>query len=126
MNSTVKEKWLKALRSGEYKQGYGCLKSGDEFCCLAVLSDIYAKENNSQWKPGCFNAVVNELHDSPEDKFIYERAGTLRVFICEWAELAERDPKIKPPKEGAPDSLAKMNDAGYTFKEIADVIEEQL
>lgn len=122
MNSIVKEEWLKALRSGEYKQGDGCLKSGDEFCCLGILSDIYAKEKSLQWRPEFFNAAK----DDSEDKFIYERAAIPRAFVCEWAELSEPNPKIKPIKVGAPDSLAAMNDAGYTFNEIADVIEEQL
>lgn len=31
-------KWLKALRSGDYKQGNGHLKTADnKFCCLGVL-----------------------------------------------------------------------------------------
>lgn len=33
------EKWLIALRSGEYKQGMGQLRSiNDEYCCLGVLA----------------------------------------------------------------------------------------
>lgn len=39
--------WVKALRSGEYKQGYGYLhyKRGgkDKFCCLGVLCDLAVK-----------------------------------------------------------------------------------
>lgn len=30
------EKWIAALRSGEYKQGEGSLFDGDSYCCLGV------------------------------------------------------------------------------------------
>lgn len=41
MNKDVKEKWVTALRSGKYKQGQGCLRRGDDHCCLGVLQDLY-------------------------------------------------------------------------------------
>ena len=40
MNKEIKAEWVKALRSGEYKQGGGALHRGDHFCCLGVLCDI--------------------------------------------------------------------------------------
>lgn len=44
MKKRFKTKWLKALRSGEYKQGKGQLvredNGGDRFCCLGVLVDV--------------------------------------------------------------------------------------
>ena len=40
MDKKLKARWVKALRSGKYKQGQGFLKSGGEFCCLGVLRDI--------------------------------------------------------------------------------------
>lgn len=44
MEPEWKEKWIAALRSGEYKQGYGRLctiKDGSrEYCCLGVLCDV--------------------------------------------------------------------------------------
>lgn len=41
----LKAKWVKALRSGEYKQGHGslCRRADDgsySFCCLGVLEDV--------------------------------------------------------------------------------------
>lgn len=34
----IKQKWLDALRSGEYKQGKGRLRDGNgAYCCLGVL-----------------------------------------------------------------------------------------
>lgn len=45
MDKKLKAKWLKALRSGKYKQGMELLKfEGDNkqtrFCCLGVLCDV--------------------------------------------------------------------------------------
>lgn len=43
LNKKLKHKWLKALRSGEYKQGKGHLKDdfyGATFCCLGVLCEV--------------------------------------------------------------------------------------
>jgi hypothetical protein len=46
LKKSVKAKWVKALRSGEYQQGTGALHgedyaSGtDVFCCLGVACDI--------------------------------------------------------------------------------------
>ena len=45
MPKKLKEKWIKALRSGEYRQGIGHLRQlgkdrSEMFCCLGVLCDI--------------------------------------------------------------------------------------
>ena len=40
MNKDIKQKWVKALRSGEYKQGSRFLHYEDKFCCLGVLCDL--------------------------------------------------------------------------------------
>ena len=40
------QKWVEALRSGEYKQGVGCLYDSrhDKYCCLGVACKVYEKE----------------------------------------------------------------------------------
>jgi len=43
------EKWIAALRSGGYKQGEGCLRDEEGFCCLGVLQDcLTARVESSQ------------------------------------------------------------------------------
>lgn len=49
MNQEIKEKWVKALRSGKYKQGGGFLRKGDRFCCLGVLCDVVDPEGWGEW-----------------------------------------------------------------------------
>ena len=36
-----RKEWAEALRSGDYKQGFGCLHSGDLYCCLGVACDLF-------------------------------------------------------------------------------------
>ena len=63
LNDDVAHLWIDALTSGEYKQGVGRLgtmaddkskRDGnrpDEFCCLGVLCDLYAKSHpEAHWK----------------------------------------------------------------------------
>ena len=40
MNKELRNKWVTALRSGEYKQGRKQLYHAGRFCCLGVLADI--------------------------------------------------------------------------------------
>ena len=46
MNVEVKEKWLKALRGGEFKQGRErlCDLDDNSYCCLGVLCEIAVAE----------------------------------------------------------------------------------
>ena len=46
MNSEVKGQWTTALRSGEYEQGNGVLRTIDNtYCCLGVLCELAVKAN---------------------------------------------------------------------------------
>ena len=51
--------WCKDLRSGQYKQGIGCLRTRDgKYCCLGVAREtakrlgINTNEADSDWWPG--------------------------------------------------------------------------
>lgn len=46
MKKVIKQKWLKALRSGKYKQGNGKLRSKDNYCCLGVLCIVTGNTKN--------------------------------------------------------------------------------
>ncbi len=47
MDKKLKAKWVKALMSGKYKQGEGCLRLGDEYCCLGVLRAVNDPKDES-------------------------------------------------------------------------------
>ena len=53
MNQEIKEKWLEALRSGKYKQGFTRLKQNNRYCCLGVLCSLL---------PGDWQRVTGETY----------------------------------------------------------------
>lgn len=119
MNQAIKEKWVAALRSGEYKQGIGRLCSiNNEFCCLGVLTDLYHKEHNISWKKPLLNS--DSLFG------VNESVSYLSNEVLAWSELKERNPIVYPGDVMYKDSLAVLNDNGHSFQEIANLIEEKL
>jgi hypothetical protein len=106
VNKDVKEKWLKALRSGEYKQGRERLKQdGDKFCCLGVLCDLHSKESNVKWKDDSISSYLENICSLPID--VYNWAGI---------SVTNRSEHIA--------DLMDMNDRGDSFESIANRIEE--
>ncbi len=111
MNQEVKQKWLDALRSGEYDQNKGCLREGNKFCCLGVLSDIHAKETGTEWNPYHTrnNKAMSYLNES----------GGLPKEVQKWAGLDNLLPRVKDSEI----TLSQRNDGGWSFEQIADEIE---
>lgn len=109
MNPKVKRAWVKALRSGKYKQGNGQLMGPTDdgsavvHCCLGVLCEVRGRP---------FDGNRPEV---PE--------ATRR-----WARLSKR--KVTIEEDDAPtvqEFLASRNDDdGWGFKRIATWIEKHL
>lgn len=111
MKKRVKTKWLKALRSGEYKQTTGALCHNDAFCCLGVLCDVAAKN-------GVAVRVVK-----PQSLVMYDEAlSVLPASVREWAGLDDGIGAFHI-KDGSDMTLIELNDSGKTFKQIANYIE---
>lgn len=107
MNKNVKQKWVKALKSDKYKQGKGALchgnQNGTKYCCLGVLSDLAVKEKV------CSRRTAFKGNSRLSDK------------VRNWAGVEGSDPEI----DGI--SLSYYNDwHGYSFSEIASLIEKNL
>lgn len=94
-----RKKWVKALRSGKYKQAEGQLRDGDRFCCLGVLCDVLGMKWNG-------NEVAGKSLSLP--KFA-QRAVGLRRDEGEHGDEQE--------------TLSGYNDFGKDFAYIADIIE---
>lgn len=130
MKKEVKKKWLKALRSGEYDQCKRQLldrtAKGDQFCCLGVLCNLYAKEH-----PG----TGFKSPKSPKSPYwdFFNKTSDLPAKVKKWAgisieplfiidEYSRRPIKLTPSEK-----LIEMNDEqGKNFNQIADWIEENL
>jgi hypothetical protein len=122
MNPDVKQRWVSALKSGEYQQTKNQLRNSEGFCCLGVLCELYRQENQTaQWIPGFGDNLRFYLTDK-------EHSVSTSIPFCvqEWAELPASDPMIGT-EPGIERSLVDLNDTvGYSFIQIADAIEAQL
>lgn len=131
MNPEVKQKWIDALRSGKYEQGSEKLRTMTGYCCLGVLCNIYAQEHNTQWK---FKGY-DETNLQPKDYWYFgEQSEFLPEFVMDWAGLKLNCPvvKIDVDEDDGDDAwfyheqIADLNDSGYTFNDLSNLIEQQL
>lgn len=110
MDKNIKEKWITALRSGNFKQGRGALRSqaedgSERFCCLGVLCEVL------EARRGHSGGYLFQSTDGSLD--IRDKMVPYRWF---------RE-KLQT-KKSLEYYVAKMNDTGSSFKEIADFIEK--
>jgi hypothetical protein len=125
MHPHIKSLWVAALRSGEYKQAQGALRTPDGMCCLGVLCDLHSKETETAW--------AREDGGDVDDCYDGETA-LLPASVLEWAGLYGQlgDSKNHPvvSVDGKLVGLADLNDGAgrrkHTFPEIADLIERHL
>jgi len=115
MNSEIKEKWLNALRSEEYQQTQGNLKTDDGYCCLGVLCDIYSQEMNIPW----------ERDYSDSYYYMQGEEEILPYRVRQWAELENSYPEVTV-EYNLNQSLVTLNDNGMDFLTISNLIEKSL
>ncbi len=121
MNPQKKKEWLRALRSGKYKQGQGQLcsvgpRGGEKFCCLGVAIDVLC---DTWW-------VFREEKDSYDNTDSFLADGMVGMpspkmlkCICIDGETASR---LAGMNDGIPATWEKPR----TFKYIANWIERNL
>jgi hypothetical protein len=131
MKQNVMKKWVKALRSGKFKQGQGTLKQFNkqgqtQHCCLGVLCELY----NNTMKKNKKKTLPEKVCDNDRDfSYGYSRFGgkkeDLPKDVMKWAgignsmgEFTTDDPVYDQY------NLADLNDTGRKFKTIADIIEK--
>lgn len=105
------ELWTQALESGKYKQGKSLLwQKGNKYCCLGVAC-VIAQETG-----------VRQIEiEKDNDEFL---PSTLARFLNMTTAGSFKEPVVYGGKDFT--NLADMNDEGVTFKEIANVIREQI
>lgn len=113
MNQRIKSLWVEKLRSGEYEQGRHQLKSGNKFCCLGVLCNIYLKENGKEW----------DIEENGWSGFLL-----LPPDVRIWAGLPDINPEVSCSFVNGPENrkLSSLNDTGASFLQIANWIEASL
>lgn len=145
MDARVKGLWLEALESDEFKQGTSQLRHGDRYCCLGVLSELHRREHpDAEWRKGTWGcAAMNGLEVDSDDYTYFDGTNrtegepvSLTPAVAEWAGLEYGDdgeptfdPYVKAAYPGGePDlhNLSTLNDSGWTFRQIAELIRAQM
>jgi len=105
----AKAKWVAALRSGNYKQGQGCLMAPfKQFCCLGVL----ATEMGIKTRKTSFSSSSNYK------QFVFPD-GDIRQYDVPAGFCGLTEKQI--------DRLTDMNDEQHmTFDQIANWIQKNL
>ena len=132
MNKTIAMKWVKALRSGKYKQGEAYLcqitSNGKKHCCLGVLTEMYQAEQKAKKKKALPTKVGKMYHDASFNVVKYGSgecaAEELPIAVQRWAGMEGRLGEFDVESDGYFGSLSHMNDGGCSFKKIANFIEK--
>jgi len=94
--------WAEALESGEYTQGYGRLRRGNEHCCLGVACEVFRREEGEELLTG----------------IVLESQYQLPIIVKDWLGLVGVRGEYTFYKEEA--SLDRDNDVyRLSFTEIA-------
>ena len=120
------KKWVKALRSGKYKQGQSYLKAtwekGDtRHCCLGVLCELYNNDMKKN-KKKTLKETINK--DTVVHKF-GKATSVLPNIVQKCAGLRTYDGEVKNNDGHVLTVLTDMNDFGNSFKKIASFIERR-
>jgi hypothetical protein len=115
MHPDLKRDWIAALRSGKFKQGTSSLNGPEGYCCLGVLCELLVEPLG-----------LNRVQEG--NKVRYD--GTFATLPWSVEKFTGLDilgslPSGVTYKNQAWNTLAGLNDAGMTFAEIADVIDQQ-
>lgn len=97
-------KWLKALRSGEYKQGRDSLLRRGRYCCLGVACDVAGYD-------------LEKL--STDDRRTDFLPKSVRIFLG----LRPIDANVPVSASFSFEGIARHNDRGLSFPKIADLLE---
>ena len=129
MRKEVMKKWVKALRSGKFKQGAGTLKQYNskgeaQHCCRGVLCELY----NSEMKKSKKKTIPEKIYDNDMDfSFGYSRFGgskeDLPREVMKWSGIENSLGQFNL-SDNHYETLADLNDLGRKFKTIADIIEK--
>lgn len=132
----IKQLWVEALRSGNYKRGDERLSFIEDgvkcFCALGVLCDLAVREGVE------VEVTVDGEGWGERYKFVkYDgEVGVLPLSVMEWAEVPVSSPVVSVTQTVEGDELGvddtrmwdigDMNDSGYTWEVIAEAIERCL
>ncbi len=144
INPELKAQWVEALRSGKYTQGQLMLRTPDnDFCCLGVLCDI----TNVPWYRAEIKVSDGMGSHMIRDGYVYGTKGSdsdsYQLIPANYApklrgDIGRFNPNVFSGNNGVFSvvgqtsrgdlghmevyNLPSLNDGGFTFDQIADII----
>lgn len=117
-----RERWIAALRSGDYERGHGALKRDGKYCCLGVACEVYRQmTGKGSWEQKSEEDTVFKAEDDLEAK------SFLPIEVSQFFGINSRGAHFHftvSKGERQFGCLTSMNDSGlFTFADIADFIE---
>jgi len=109
--------WIKALRSGRYRQGVSFLFSDGKRCCLGVACDLIVKRGWASIKTTRIGGKTYFGDHDGGDEVLPEAAAEAMGFISDDG-MFYGNFEMKGNL-----SLAQANDEGVSFADIADYCE---
>lgn len=110
MKKPIKDLWVKALLSGEFRQGKYRLEKDGKYCVLGVLSVLALSEGICTYGNRGTGSYDKRLH-------------SLSFNVQDWSGIRTSKAEITLD-DGTKTTLADLNDSGKSFKELAKIIEE--
>jgi hypothetical protein len=129
-NKEIMIQWRDALKSGEFRQAKGKLRTDSGYCCLGVLCELHLRKVREDGEDLSWRRGEYETSDgSRENEYDYLGSDlSLPDTVRLWAELPDCNPSI----DGI--DLSTHNDGGVdgdldlvprkTFEEIAELIDK--
>lgn len=129
------DKWIEALKSGDYTQTKLNLRDTEGFCCLGVACDLFIKETGvGRWGDPTSEGIIPFFYPVPEEESWGENLKEVEVdetselpdIVREWIGMRSNDGSyFKDTGLLNYDCLAANNDGGLTFEEIATIAESR-
>ena len=131
MKQNIMKKWVKALRSGKFKQGTGTLKQYNskgqvKYCCLGVLCELYNQEMKKKKKKTLPEKTKNNnscFTDWHKHTVFGDKGFDLPKEVMKWSGIETSDGQLWYTL-GDLSTLSSLNDSGKRFKTIANIIEK--
>ena len=119
MKTRERNEWASALRDGEFDQTRHVLHDQRGYCCLGVACAIFAETLDLNVEKVILKEGDFEVYYQHEGTVLPQKVADLLGLKTDEGSFSE----IRMEGAQVGDSLSSINDAGATFKQIADILE---
>lgn len=98
MNSSLRQSWAQALRSGKYAQGKGTLRSSEwRYCAMGVLYDLICsdRERLQEWGSLLSNDRLSQIGLTSADQGRVAQLNDLGVSFEQIADIIDADADLE-------------------------------